>query len=60
MPEHYSCITDNAIEFIVRMRPVDCFFTAIKVTHIDFIGEADPDCPLEKLVRAYGLEESCS
>jgi hypothetical protein len=42
------------------MRPVDCFFTAIKVTHIEFIGQADPDFPLERLVRAFGVEESCS
>ena len=59
-PEHYVCIADNTIEFIVRMRPVDCFFTAIKVTHIEFIGQADPDFPLERLVRAFGVEESCS
>ena len=37
LPEHYICIADHTIEFIVRMRPIDCFFTAIKVTHYDFI-----------------------
>lgn len=42
------------------MRPIDCFFTAIKVTHYDFLEHVDIDFPLEKLVRAYGIEESCS
>ncbi|CAD8174301.1 unnamed protein product [Paramecium octaurelia] len=60
LPEHYICIADNTVEFIVRMRPIDCFFTAIKVTHYDFIDQVDADFPLEKLVRAYGIEESCA
>ncbi|CAD8066369.1 unnamed protein product [Paramecium sonneborni] len=60
LPEHYVCIADHTIEFIVRMRPIDCFFTAIKVTHYDFIDQVDADFPLEKLIRAYGIEESCA
>ncbi|CAD8073149.1 unnamed protein product [Paramecium primaurelia] len=60
LPEHYICIADHTVEFIVRMRPIDCFFTAIKVTHYDFIDQVDVDFPLEKLVRAFGIEESCA
>ncbi|CAD8102059.1 unnamed protein product [Paramecium primaurelia] len=60
LPEHFICIADHTIEFIVRMRPIDCFFTAIKVTHYDFIDSIDADFPLEKLVRAFGIEESCA
>ncbi|CAD8166819.1 unnamed protein product [Paramecium pentaurelia] len=60
LPEHYICIADHTIEFIVRMRPIDFFFTAIKVTHYDFINQAYEDFPLEKLIRAYGIEESCA
>ncbi|CAD8075278.1 unnamed protein product [Paramecium sonneborni] len=60
LPEHYVCIAGHTIEFIVKMRPIDCFFTAIKVTHYDFINQNYEDFPLEKLIRAFGIEESCS
>lgn len=47
------------LEFLIQMRPVDHFFMALKATHIDFISSNDCDLPVERLVQAYGIEESC-
>jgi hypothetical protein len=53
-------LTLRGLHFLARLRPVDFLFMAVKVTHIDYIHRTDPELPLERFVRAYGVHETCS